>query len=403
MPNYRITQVCPNLGSEELKFVTDSITSSWITEGPRSQEFVAELNELVGVPYGVLAPNGTLALALGLMAIGVGPGDEVLVPDVTFMGSATAVIMVGATPVCVDVERETFQFDVSKAKERLTPRTRAVMPVHLFGTACDMNEIQSFAKKHDLLVIEDAAQGIAVRFNGQHVGSFGDVAAFSFFADKTITTGEGGYVSCRSEEVYERLRLLRNQGRLDRGSFVHPSIGYNYRITDLQSGIGLAQLRKLPNITSRKTELIALYRQHLEGVEEVRILGAASGANHVPFRCVLMADRVRQLCEHLEENGVQTRSFFHPLHRQPALRDWAAASCDREKSPLNDFSQGAPEPLPAHYFDDEEYANAVYGWDHGVCLPMHTMLTNDDVQFICEKIKTFYQCHHEPRLLSANL
>ena len=362
----------PWLGDDEAQAVAEVVRDGWITEGRRAQEFSDALNRLIGTPYGVFAPNGTLALALGLMALDIGPGDEVLMPDITFIGSATAVHMVGAVPVLVDVDDQTFQIDMKRAGACLTSRTRAIMPVHLFGTACDMTAVADFAARHKLAVIEDAAQGIGVAFGGHHVGSLGDVGCFSFFADKTITTGEGGYVACKDRHVYDRLRLLRNQGRLDRGSFIHEAIGYNFRMTDLQCAIGLIQLTRLEQIISRKAELLRRYQAGLRQVQAVRVLRPAPNAGHVPFRCVVMAKNVRALMKHLEAAGVETRSFFYPLHRQPGLRAWSASRID------------------AAHLDDAAFPHANYGWDHGVCLPIQPTLATADVDFICETIAAFY-------------
>lgn len=374
VPVPAVPQVRPWLDEAELSQVAAVLRSGWITEGPRAQEFTARLDALIGVPHGVLAPNGTLALTLGLLALGVGPGDEVLLPDITFIGSATAVILAGATPIWVDVDRDQFQIDLERAAALLSPRTRAIMPVHLFGTACAMDAVLGFARHHGLAVIEDAAQGIGVRWRGQPVGSFGDVGCFSFFADKTITTGEGGYVACSDPAIHERLLRLRNQGRPERGTFIHPALGFNFRVTDLQCAVGLAQLDRLDRILARKAVLHRRYRENLAGLDALRILGAAPGANLVPFRCVLIAERAGALMRHLADGGIQTRSFFYPLHRQPGLKDWAARL-----------------GLPARLFDDDAYPNAVFGWDHGVCLPVYPTLGLDEVDRICDLIAGFYR------------
>ena len=189
-----VPQFSPWIGKEEIQAVAESIKSKWITEGPKSQLFSRKLLKLIGAKYGVFAPNGTLALYLALKAIGVGPDDEVLVPDFTFIASATTVEMAGAKPVFVDVNRDNFQIDLSGADKLVTKKTKAVMPVHIYGTVCDMDKVKRFAKKHDLLIIEDAAQAVGVHWRGKHAGTFGDVGCFSFFADKTITTAEGGGV-----------------------------------------------------------------------------------------------------------------------------------------------------------------------------------------------------------------
>lgn len=368
-----IPQIIPFLDESDVNAVIRTIQDNWITEGKQSAAFVNELKALIGAPYAVLAPNGTLALSLGLMALGIGPGDEVLVPDVTFAGSATAVIMVGATPVFVDVEDETFQLDMNIAQKSLTSKTKAIMPVHLYGTACDMDAIRRFSTMHQVYIIEDAAQGIGVHYKNQHVGSFGDIGCFSFFADKTITTGEGGLVTCKDENTYHKLCLLRNQGRIDRGSFIHPSIGFNFRMTDMQAAIGLNQLRKLEVILSKKRSIYKAYTGGLTKVQEVRILGAAKHSGHVPFRCVILVERAVELQAVLKKKGIQTRSFFYPLHKQPCF----------EKIKHQSYHVQADE--------DDAFVNANYGYEHGICLPIYPGLQLDQVTYIIENIRKFYQ------------
>lgn len=367
-----IPQVAPSLGEEEKRLVMEALDANWITEGPKCREFSERLNDLMGTKYGVFAPNGTLALYLGLCALGIGAGDEVIVPDTTFIGSANAVVMTGATPVFVDVNPRNFQIDASVCAPALSPRTRAVMPVHLYGMTVDMDNITEFASKNGLAVIEDAAQAVGVHYRGRHAGTFGDVGCFSFFADKTITTGEGGYVVCRTEETYERLLLLRNQGRLNRGSFIHPAIGYNFRITDLQGAVGLAQIGRLDDIIRRKREILEIYSSLLEGISEVRFLELQEGSTYAPFRIVLICQDAHHLMEFLESAGIQTRTFFYPLHRQP---------CFQERPELF--------PKPGS-LDDSHFPNAISGYEHGMCLPVHPTLTEEEVVYICTKIKEFY-------------
>jgi perosamine synthetase len=319
----------------------------------------------------VFAPNGTLALALALMALEIGPGDEILIPDITFIGSANAALLSGAVPVFVDVDRDSFQIDLAHAARLVGPRTRAIMPVHLYGSACDMTAVCAFANQHGLLVIEDAAQAIGVMHRGQHAGSFGDAGCFSFFADKTLTTGEGGFVVCKEEKVYERLRLLRNQGRLNAGTFLHPSIGYNFRITDIQAAIGLVQMRKLPEIVARKHQIYEWYKQDLAPIAAVRLLGPASESNHVPFRAVILAENAFDLMAFLTESAVQAREFFHPMHSQPCFA-------------------GLVDADNARFRRHEDYPNANYGYSRGVCLPIYPTLRREQVSYIAQKIGAFY-------------
>jgi len=357
-----IPQVMPWLGKEERDAVAKTITDNWITEGPRCKEFSEGLNELFGVKYGVFAPNGTLALYLGLLALGIGPGDQVIVPDTTFIASANAVVLTGADPLFVDVSEKDYQLDISKIN--LTGRVKAIMPVHLYGSAVDMPKVMKYAKDNNLLVIEDAAQTVGIKLRGQHLGTFGDVGTFSFFGDKTLTTGEGAYVVCKDEKIYKKLRMLRNQGRLDSGTFIHPDFGVNFRITDMQGALGCVQLKKLPEIMSRKSEIVKWYREELIGLSNVDFYTRNYDANYVPFRIVLFADHAHDLMKHLEENGVQSRSLFYPLHKQPVFRE---------------------------YSYDTDFPNSNYAYLNGLCLPVYPTLKRTEVQYICKTIRNFYK------------
>ena len=235
-----------------------------------------------------------------------------------------------------------------------------------------MDEVLAFAGRHGLKVIEDAAQTVGVFYRDTHCGTLGDVGCFSFFADKSITTAEGGYVVTRHPEIYERLRLLRNQGRLNRGSFVHPAIGFNFRITDLQAALGLVQLAKLDAIRERKLHNLVRYEEELEAVEQVSLLPLTDGSTYIPFRAVVLAERAQELMAFLESRGVQPRSFFYPLHKQPCFQ-------------YLDRRGGGPQDL-----DDSRFPNALRGFEDGVCLPIHPTLTADQISYVCQAIRDFY-------------
>lgn len=363
----KVPQLSPFIGVEEYEAIKASIESNWITEGPRSKEFSEKLLKLIGSRYGVFAPNGTLAIYLGLKALGVGSGDEVIVPDFTFIASATAVEMTGATPVFVDVNRKNFQIDLSKAHKLVSKKTKAIMPVHIYGTVCDMDEVIAFAKKHKLLVIEDAAEAIAVHWKGKHAGSFGEVGCFSFFADKTITTGEGGFIVTDDKEIYENLLYLRNQGRVDRGSFIHPRMGYNFRMTDIQSAMGLAQLAKLEEIKKRKKHIHDLYMKLLKGTQGLTFFKPESYADWIPFRMVVFCEDAHELMAFMKARNIEPRTFFYPLHKQPPF-----------SSAKNNYKDR-----------DLDFANTIYGYEHGVCLPIFPTLTDKQVEYVCSTIKEF--------------
>lgn len=360
-----IPQVKPWIGKAEADAVLEVLNSGWITEGEKTKEFGDALLKLTGARYGVFAPNGTLAIYLALLALGIGAGEEVIVPDTTFVATATAVVLTGARPVFVDVEPDYFQMDVSQCQKWVNVKTRAIMPVHLYGSSADMDQVMDFANDNKIYVIEDAAQGIGVKWGGQHVGTFGSMGIFSFFADKTITTGEGGFVVTNNEWQYTRLRAMRNQGRDARGSFVHPSIGWNFRLTDMQSAMGLVQLGKLTDIKARKRQILAWYLRELHGIEAVSVLSWHPDSMCIPFRAVIFCDRAHELMDYLASHGVKPRQFFYPLHRQPCF---------------------------AHYkLQDKDFPNAIRGWERGVCLPIYPELTEQEVRHICSLIRVFYE------------
>jgi perosamine synthetase len=367
-----ILQFAPFLDEQEYAALRECFDANWLTEGPKAREFLARLKQQIGFEFGCLAPNGTLALYLGLRALGIGPGDDVVVPDFTFFGSASAVEMTGADPIFCDVDPETLQAGAEHFESALTPRTRALMPVHIYGMACPIAPIVELARQRELAVIEDAAQAIEVFYAGRHAGTFGDVGCFSFFADKTLTTGEGGLVVTNSAEIHQKLLFLRNQGRTDRGSFVHEALGYNFRMTDLQAAIGLVQISKLEEIKRRKSRILHRYHERLDPIEEVRFISLTPGSSYVPFRIAIYAQRATDLMRHLELQNIQTRTFFYPLHRQPAFE------------PLR------RKPGYAGRLADEAFPGAIRAYENGVCLPSYPGLPPEDLDTVCDRIIEFY-------------
>lgn len=247
------------------------------------------------------------------------------------------------------------------------------MPVHIYGMTCDMDAIVAFARTHNLKIIEDAAQAVGVRYKGKHAGTFGEVATFSFFADKTITTGEGGLIVTNDDQIAENLLYLRNQGRIDRGSFIHPRMGYNFRLTDIQAAVGIVQLGRLEEIIRKKHDLLARYHQALDSLRQVRFVKVTEGSSYIPFRAAIYAERAAELMKHMDSQGIQTRTFFYPLHRQPA------------------FEYLKKLPNYAGSLNDRDFPGAVYAYDNGVCLPSYPALPAEDLEYVCRTIQTFYQ------------
>lgn len=368
----KIPQFQPFVGKEEYAAIKDCFDANWITEGPKAKEFDRRLRELIGAKYAVFAPNGTLALYLALKAAGIREGDEVIVPDCTFIASANAVEMLGAVPVFSDVTRSNFQIDVEDCERVVSPRTRAIMPVHLYGMAANMTALMAFARNHGLIVVEDAAQALGLRYRGVYCGTLGHAGAFSFFADKTLTTGEGGYVVTSDAEIYENLCYLRNQGRIERGTFVHPYNGYNFRMTDMQMAVGLAQLEKFEEIVRNKKRIYQLYQKKLANIEEIAFSTIEEGSDFIPFRVTILSERAHEMMDHMRQSGVEPRTFFYPLHRQPCFQ----------------YLRHSWEPY--RKLEDRNFPNAVYGYEKGVCLPSFAALKKAEVHYICEVIKNFF-------------
>lgn len=356
-----IPQFEPYLGEEELELLTECIRDNWITGGKKVQEFERGIAELCGVKHGIVVCNGTLALYVGLKVLGIGPGDEVIVPDFTFIASANAVVMAGGTPVFVDIDPRTFNIAPEAIVSAITPRTKVVMPVHIYGQAADMAAIMPIAEQHGLLVIEDAAQGIGVTFNGKPVGGFGNVGCLSFYADKTMTTGEGGMVLTDDDELARQCLILKHQGRTGRGFYYHEHIGYNFRITDLQAAVGLAQLRKLPLIIERKKQHEERYRELLGDIPQIGFSYVDPRCVNVPFRHNIFVEDPENLSAYLNQREIGSRRFFNPLHSQPCY----------------DVKDAFP-------VTEKAYAT-------GLSLPSSVSLTDEQINEVCGAIRAYYR------------
>jgi len=362
---YKIPQVNPYFTKDEEKEVLDSLRNAWVTEGPKAKSFISEMLSMTKAKYGVLAPNGTLALYMSLMVLGISPGDEVIVPDFTMIASSNAVYLTGATPVFVDVRIDDLNIDTSKIEKAITKKTKAIMPIHIYGGACDMDKVMQIARKNKLLVVEDACQGHGLYYKKKHVGTIGDAGCFSFFADKTFTTGgEGGMVVTNNKKIYEKLLYFRNQGRLSSGSFIHPQIGYNFRMTDLQCAVGLAQIRKFDKILKKRLENHNLYENYLKDIKFIKVVRPLSYSSFTPFRFNIIVKNLPKLIKFLEKNGIQTREMFYPLHKQPCY---------------------------SHYkYTDKNFRNSNYAYKNGLSLPVYFSLKKSQIKYICNKIQAFY-------------
>lgn len=366
--------VCePTLLGNELKYVTDAVQTGWISSaGKYVTEFEQKFAEYCGCKYGVAVCNGTVALHLALVALGIGKGDEVIIPNFTMIATAFAVCYTGATPVFVDADPETWNIDVTKIEEKITSCTKAIIPVHLFGLMCDMDAINTIAKKHNLKVLEDAAEAHGAEYKGRRAGSCSDLAAFSFFANKNITTGEGGMVVTNNEELYNRLRYYKNMCFPLDGprNYLHNDIGFNYRMSNVVAAIGLAQVEKANDYRQMRIHNNQLYRELLDDVPGIQFQKHNNDYLNVAWMNAILVDEKEyghtkhELLEYLRSNNVDTRLFFEGMHRQPSLKKHG---CDCSGMfPIT-------EKLTAQ----------------GFYLPSASNLQEKDIEYICQLIKTF--------------
>ena len=372
--NKQFIPVCePFLNGNELKYVTDAVKTGWISSaGQYVAAFEEQFAEYCSCKYGVAVCNGTVALHLALTALGIGKGDEVIIPTFTMIASAFAVCYTGAMPVFVDADKDTWNIDVSKIEEKITPRTKAIMPVHIFGLMCDMEKITDIAKKYNLYIIEDAAEAHGAELNGKKAGSFSDIGSFSFFANKNITTGEGGMIVTNDKALYDQARYYKNLCfPLDGNrNYTHNHIGFNYRMSNVIAAIGLAQLEKADEYTQMRIRNNKLYQKYLQDVPGIIFQSEISGYLNVRWMnaiCIIPEQYGKtkdELIQHLKNNNIDTRLLFNGMHNQKSLIDYG---CDiKNIYPVSDYLT-----------------------QNGFYLPSASSLTEEDIRFISQQIIDF--------------
>jgi perosamine synthetase len=359
-PDDFIPVYAPVLGQREEKYVLDAVRSGWISSlGQYVTRFEAQFAAFCGVKHGVSVSNGTVALHLALHALGIGPGDEVIVPSLTFVASANAVRYTGATPVFADVDPCTWCIDPGAVAHQITARTKAIMPVHLYGHPAAMPELMAIAQANNLL--EDAAEAHGATVDGRVVGSIGEVGSFSFYANKVITTGEGGMLTTNDDALAARCRMLRDHAMPPDKRYWHAEIGFNYRMTNLQAAVGVAQMERIDEFIRRKREIAALYAKGLTGVPGVTLATELPGYTNVYWMYSILIDQPYaltrdELIPALRQRGIDSRPFFHPLDTLPPYR--------------------AADPCPV----------ALHLSHRGLNLPSSPSLTDGQVEKICREI-----------------
>lgn len=365
--------VCePLLAGNELRYIQDAVSSGWISSsGSYVEKFERAFAAWSGVKHGIAVCNGTVALHLALVALGVGPGDEVIVPDFTMASSAFAVCYTGATPVFAEADAVTWNMSPRWVETLITPRTKVIMAMHVFGNPCDMATLSTLAERHRIVLMEDAAEAHGAIFQGRPAGSLSCIAAFSFFANKNLTTGEGGMVITNDDALANACRYYKNVCfplNAPR-EYLHSHIGFNYRMSNLHAALGLAQVEKAQEYLALRQEHGRMYRERLSSIPGIILQGIQpNGVSAYWMNGLVLTSEYgktrQELVSYLKENGVDTRLFFNGMHRQKALADFG---CDCSGAfPVSDFLA-----------------------DNGLYLPSSSSLTENDIDRICALIYAF--------------
>ena len=370
LKGHRLPLAEPELCGNELKYLEECIKTNWISsQGKYVRIFENMFEEMHPGTTALAVSNGTVALHLALVSLGIVEGDEVIVPDLTFAATANAVIYTGAKPIFCEVNLQTWCIDAEEAEKLVTKKTKAIIPVHLYGHPCNMESITDFSLRHKLFIVEDCAESIGSRWNDQPVGIFGDAATFSFFGNKTISTGEGGMVLFRDRDVSERAQVHRGHGMSPEKKYWHETIGFNYRLSNLQAAVGVAQLERLSVIVEKKRLIASFYAKHLKKVEGIvqkpkldSKVFHSYWLNTIKLCSYLDRD---ELMRKLLLNGIDSRPVFYPLHLMPPYKNYRRSI---SLSVTENISQ------------------------HGISLPSSTQLNEDEIKYICEIIKKLQFC-----------
>jgi perosamine synthetase len=361
----------PWITDKEIQYVTDAVSNAWYANANIYHErFEKSFKDYVGTQYAIALPTCTSAIHLSLLALGIQSGDEVIVPDITWIATSAPISYVGAIPVFADIDAQTWCLSADSLEACITPRTKAVIPVDLYGGMPDMDTIREIARRRNIAIIEDAAEALGAEYKGKRAGSFGDTGVFSFHGSKTVTTGEGGMLVTDREDLYNRIQVLRDHGRQpgDR-MFWNFEVAYKYKMSSLQAALGLAQLERIHELLERKRHQYEWYKNALADVEGISLNKQPKDTFNVFWMVTLVLDpklgiNKKQLIERLSQHGIDSRPFFHPLSSIPAYEDSEQAHWARSRNKV-------------------AYSISPYA----VNLPSALSLTQEDIQEVCHIIR----------------
>ena len=354
----------PNLGKLEKNYLNKTIDTGYVsTFGPFILEFEKKFARYLSVKNAVSTQSGTAALHISLYELGVGLGDEVIVPDLTFAATVNPIIYTGAKPVFVDVDIKTWNISPENIERAVTKRTKAVIPVHLFGNPCDMDKLMKIAKRHNFFIIEDATESLGAKYKGKYTGTFGELGAFSFNGNKVITTGGGGMVAGIQEKRLGHIKFLVNQARDETNEYYYPEIGFNYRMTNIEAALGLAQLQRLDGFLNKKKEFNAIYKEELKKIDFIIFQEEYEGAQSSFWStCIFFEKKIDiiALQKKMKRKGIPARRIFMPVTESP----------------------------PYKIYKNSDNKNSYRIYERSLCLPNSTLNSKDDIFYVCKTIKS---------------
>lgn len=357
---YKYPVYQPYLRGNEKKYVNECLDSTWISsKGKFINEFEDQFSNYVGVKHAATVSNGTVALHLAILALGIGEGDEVIVPTLTYISSVNAIAYANAKPVFVDSYKNSWQINIEDVQKKITSKTKAIMSVHLYGHPCNLQALRTLCDTHNLFLIEDCAEALGSKYNGINVGTFGDISTYSFFGNKTLTTGEGGMVVTNDDTLHDRVVHYKGQGLAKHRQYWHDAIGYNYRMTNICAAIGLAQLEQVDTILNKKRDVAHWYEEFFKGTP-FTFHKEIGNVVHSYWMCSILVEKASQrdvLREFLNNERIETRPLFYPVHTMPMYSE----KFERHKVAEN------------------------LGW-RGINLPSYPDLKKEDIHFICDQI-----------------
>ncbi len=355
----------PYIDNDDIGGVVEVLKSGWLSLGPKLKEFEENLAEYVGVKYALAVSSGTAALHLGVRALGLKAGDEVITSPFSFVASSNCLLYEEVKPVFVDIEETTFNMDPSLIEGAVSKKTKAILPVHIFGQSADMDPILTIAKKYNLKILEDACESLGSEYKGQMTGTMGDIGTYAFYPNKQMTTGEGGMMVTNSKDIYDLCDSLRNQGRAEGDEWLlHERLGYNYRLDEMSASLGITQLQKIDWMIEEKRKIVSWYNQMLEDIADVEIPKIGPDRTHSYFVYVIRVKNKKRnrLMRELEKKGVQTKPYLSVIHLQPFMRK------------MFGFKEG-----------DFPISESVS--DETLALPLYIGLKLADIKYIADKIK----------------